>query len=75
MRRGKISFLKLAIGIIGVLVLILCFLMPGLANNFIQHNPEYSIFRYPILAGIYTAAIPFYTALYQALKTLKVFNK
>jgi hypothetical protein len=65
-------FLKLAISIIGVLVLILCFWIPELANAFIENNPEFLFFRYPILAGIYTAAIPFYLALYQALKLLNI---
>lgn len=71
MQRGKIIFLKLAIGFIGVLVLILCISwMPGLAKTFIKNNPEFLFFRYPILAGIYFAAIPFYLALYQALRLL-----
>lgn len=70
MRRGKIIFLKLAISIIGVLVLILCFWIPGLAKNFIMANPEFMSFRYAVLAGIYFAAIPFYLALYEALKLL-----
>ncbi|MDD2401914.1 MAG: DUF2975 domain-containing protein [Clostridia bacterium] len=71
MRREKTNFLKLAVGIIGIIVLILCiFWLPWLAKNTAEMNPEYGYLRYPVLIGVYITAIPFYIALYQAVKLI-----
>lgn len=67
--KGNNIFLKLAVFLIGLPVLILCiFGLTWLANNSI--NPDYAQILYPILIGIYVTAIPFYFALYQAFKLL-----
>lgn len=71
MRRGKTTFLKLAVVIIGSIALILCiFWLPWFARNTAEMNPEYGYLRYPVLISVYTTVIPFYIALYQALKLL-----
>lgn len=71
MKQGTTTFLKIAIFIIGIIVLALCtFLLPGLANDAAEMNPEYAYLRFPVLIGLYITAIPFFLALYQALKLL-----
>lgn len=80
MKKGTTLFLKLAIVLIGIPILILGVLIGiWLFNN--PANPEYSYILYPILIGVYITAIPFYTALYMAFRLLiyidknKVFSK
>lgn len=71
MIRGKTTFLKLAVVIIGVTALLLCiYWLPGFARNTAEMNPEYAYLRYPVLIFVYITAIPFYICLYQALKLL-----
>mgnify|MGYP001226934001 CR=1 FL=1 len=73
MKKGKTTFLKLAVVTIGSIFLILCiFWLPWLARNTVEMNPEYGYLRYPVLIGVYTTVIPFYIALYQALKILNL---
>ncbi|QQZ09916.1 DUF2975 domain-containing protein [Heyndrickxia vini] len=76
MRQGTTIFLKLAIFILGIIILSLCvFLLPELANVAAKKNPEYAFLRFPILVGLYLTAIPFYLALYQGLKLLHFIEK
>lgn len=71
MKQGKITFLKIAIFIIGIVTLILCiFVLPLLASETAETNPEYAYLQYPILIGVYLTTVPFFFALYQALKLL-----
>ena|SRR5690625_2603184 len=72
MKRGSITLLKVAVFAIGILTLILCiFLLPSLASKAANMNPEFAYLQYPILFGLYVTLIPFFFALYQALKLLK----
>ena len=67
-------FLKVAVILIGIPILGLCiFGVSALANN--PANPVYAHMLYPILVGMYVSAIPFYIALYQALKILSYIDK
>lgn len=67
----KISFLKVTIFLIGLFVLLLCvFWLPLVARKAAVMNPEYAYLRFPVLFALYITAIPFFTALYQALKLL-----
>ncbi|KYG34946.1 DUF2975 domain-containing protein [Alkalihalobacillus trypoxylicola] len=76
MEKGKTTFLKMAIIIIGFIVLILCiFFMPSLAKKTAEMFPEYSYLRYPVLIGLYATIPPFYIALYQAVKLLRRIEK
>jgi len=67
-------FLKVAVFLIGIPILGLCIYgFPWLANNPV--NPDYAHMLYPILIGMYAAAIPFYFALYQAFELLSYIDK
>ncbi|WP_445487458.1 DUF2975 domain-containing protein [Niallia sp. 03133] len=74
MKRGTTLFLKIAVFLIGTPILALCIYgLPLLANNPV--NPDYAHILYPIIIGMYVAAIPFYFALYQAFKLLTYIDK
>lgn len=61
MKRYSTNFLKIAVILIGIPVVILCiFWLPG----FVNYLPI------PILVGVYASAITYFIALYQALKLL-----
>jgi hypothetical protein len=61
-------FLKAAVVFIGIPVLGLCiFALPGIAVKAME-IPGY--LRYPFVMGMYGTAMPFFFALYQALKLL-----
>lgn len=71
MERGTTLFLKVAVILIGITVLALCiYLLPSLADYTAEMYPEFAYLQYPILFGLYITAIPFFIALYQALKLL-----
>ena len=72
--KGETLFLKVAVILIGIPVLALCiFGLPWTANEAAKHYPAY--FLYPVLIGLYAAAIPFFFALYQTLKLLSYIDK
>ncbi len=59
-------FLKVVVLLMGIPVLALClFGLPSIANEAAEHYPAHWV--YPVIIGMYVAAIPFYVALYQAL--------
>lgn len=70
MKHGSTLFLKAAVWLIGLVVLAICVL--ALPRGIIADETGY--YR-PILAGLYVAAIPFFFALYQALKLLSYIDK
>ncbi|ACJ82745.1 MULTISPECIES: DUF2975 domain-containing protein [Bacillaceae] len=71
MKRGTTVFLKIAVFLIGITVLALCiFWLPWLANDTAEMFPEFAFLQYPVLIGLYVTVIPFFLALYQALKLL-----
>lgn len=72
MNKAITSFLKAAILIMGLIVAILCiFLLPELAGDAAAENPEFAYLKWPVLLGMYGAAIPFYIALYEAWNLLR----
>ncbi|MFP5108836.1 DUF2975 domain-containing protein [Neobacillus sp. C211] len=74
MKQGSTLFLRMAVFLIGTPVLALCiFGLPWLAKNSV--NPDYAHILYPILIGMYVSVIPFFVALYQALKLLSYIDK
>ncbi len=74
MKHGTTLFLKLSVILIGMPVLALCiFGVIWLGNNPV--NPEYAHILYPILIGILVSVIPFFAALYQALRLLSYIDK
>ena len=75
MQRGTIFFLKSAIFIIGIVVLILCiYWLPSLANKTADMYPEYAHLKLPTLIGMYLTLVPFIFALYRALNKAITFN-
>lgn len=74
MKQYSTIFLKIAVFLIGIPVLALCiFGMIWLPKNPI--NPDYAHILYPILIGILMSVIPFFVALYQALRLLGYIDK
>ncbi len=74
MKRYSTIFLKIAVILIGVPVLALCiFGAVQLTNNPV--NPDYASMIYPILIGMFVSVVPFFVALYQALKLLGYIDK
>lgn len=71
MKRGTINFLKVAIFVIGAIILALCLYLPVLAKDAAEMNPEFAYLQFPVLIGMYIAAVPFFFALLQALKLLR----
>ena len=68
-------FLKVVVFLIGIPVLGLCiFWLPWIARA-AEMNPEFPYLLYPVLIGMYAAAIPFFLALYQTLKLLSYIDK
>ena len=70
MDRSSTLFLRFVVSIIGIAVLALCiFALPaGISSD------KTGMYR-PILLGMYVPAIPFFAALYQALKLLSYIDK
>lgn len=69
MKRGSTLFLRIVVFLIGAPVFGLCLAaLPWLAVH--PANPEYAHLLYPLVAGLYLSAAPFYFALYQAFKLL-----
>ncbi|GAA3413154.1 DUF2975 domain-containing protein [Paenibacillus hodogayensis] len=76
MKRGTTLFLKTAVILIGIPILALCiFLVPKIGNFAGELYPEMAYMQPLVLIDMYTAAIPFYFALYQAFKLLSYIDK
>lgn len=76
MERGTTLFLKLAVILMGIPVLALCiFLVPGIGNIAEELLPQFSYIKYLVFIVFYASAIPFYFALYQAIKLLSYIDK
>lgn len=76
MKQGTTLFLKVTVFLIGITILVLSvFFLPWLANYTAKMYPEFAHLQYPILIGLYITAIPFFFALYQALKLLNYIDR
>ncbi|MBO0601379.1 DUF2975 domain-containing protein [Sporosarcina sp. E16_3] len=76
MKRGTTLFLKIAIILIGIPVLALCiFLVPVIASFAAELYPDIVYMKYLVLIVLYSSAIPFYFALYQAFILLSYIDK
>jgi len=74
MERVSTLFLKVTVVLIGIPVLALCiFGLPWIADEAAEHYP--TDWLYPVAIGMYVAAIPFFVALYQALRLLSYIDK
>lgn len=79
MKLGSTLFLRIAVILIGVPILALCiFGLPRIAIGVFAQTEKGSEFTYVVLGILllmYVSAIPFYYALYQALKLLSYIDK
>ncbi|SFC67180.1 Protein of unknown function [Bacillus sp. OV322] len=76
MKQGTTLFLKIAVLLIGIPILALCiFLVPKFGNYAAELFPDITYMKSLVLIDMYTAAIPFYFALYQAFKLLSYIDK
>ncbi|WP_168120440.1 DUF2975 domain-containing protein [Paenibacillus sp. HB172176] len=74
--RGSTFFLKAVVYLIGLAVLALCvFAVPGIANYMKELYPEHGYLKYLVFIDFYATAVPFYLALYQALRLLGCIDK
>lgn len=75
MKQVSTLFLKGVIVIIGLVVLALCiYLLPGIFKEMVDVMPvQYELL--PILISLSASIIPFYIALYQAIKLLDLIEK
>lgn len=72
MERGSTFILRAVITVIGLIVLAIClFALPAGISSELAGDFDYGW----IFAGLYIAAIPFFFALYQALKLLNYIDK
>lgn len=71
MRRGSTHFLRFFIFLLGAAVLALCvFALPSMSQGGAEEFPEARLAVFLIVAGLYASALPFFLALWQALKLL-----
>ncbi|NEU30678.1 DUF2975 domain-containing protein [bacterium LRH843] len=79
MKRGSTLFLRVGVIFIGIPVLALCiFLLPLFASEAMEEAGRGSVLAYVvfgILIVMYVSTIPFYFALYQALRLLGYIDK
>jgi hypothetical protein len=74
MDRASTLFLRVAVALIGILVLALCiFGLPAIAREAADHYPAYTL--YSVIIGMYITAIPFFAALYQAFRLLSYMDQ
>lgn len=68
---GETLFLKVAVILMGFPVLALCvFLVPELGDIAAKLFPKFAYIKYLVSIVFYASALPFYFALYQAIKLL-----
>ncbi|QAY68107.1 DUF2975 domain-containing protein [Paenibacillus protaetiae] len=76
MERGTTLFLKVVVFLIGIVFLaVYIFIVPGIAHYAEELYPDSSYIQYFLFVDLYATAIPFYFALYQALKLLTYIDK
>ncbi|URT68888.1 DUF2975 domain-containing protein [Cytobacillus firmus] len=76
MEKVTTLFLKIAVILLGVPILVLCiFLVPELGKVAGELLPKFAFFKYWVYIVFYGSTIPFYFALYQAFKLLRYIDK
>ena len=76
MNKGSTLFLKLAVIMIALPILALCIYgLPTIVKNSMLHPWELNRYLYWIIGGMYVSAIPFFYALFQAMKLLGYIDK
>lgn len=76
MKRGSTHFLRFVIFLIGAGVLALCiFALPSIWKGGSEEYPAASKALLLIIIGVYASAVPFFIALWQALKLLSYIDR
>lgn len=76
MKKGSTLFLKLAVIMIAIPILALCvYGLPTIVKNSMLHPWELNRYLYGIIGGMYVSALPFFYALFQAMKLLGYIDK
>lgn len=76
MKRSSTIFLRLAVGVMGLVSIALNILViPELAKDWTRDIPETKIIRYPTDLGLLIADVAFFVALWQTLKLLGYIDK
>ncbi|MCA1054424.1 DUF2975 domain-containing protein [Rossellomorea aquimaris] len=76
MRNGTTMFLKIALFVIGFPILALCVAgLPWMAGELVEVHPEWDLWRYPVLAGMYASAVAYFAALFQAYRLLTYIDR
>ncbi|SFX54549.1 Protein of unknown function [Thermoactinomyces sp. DSM 45891] len=76
MKRASTLFLRIAVFMIGLPILVLCiFSVPKMAHFAATLYPNFASIKYLVFIVMYGAAIPFYFALYQAFHLLQYIDE
>ncbi|MCD4837957.1 DUF2975 domain-containing protein [Neobacillus sedimentimangrovi] len=76
MKKTSILFLKIAINLIGMAILVLClFLVPKFGNFVGELYPDMASMKYLVFIVMYGTAVPFYFALHQAFNLLRYIDE
>lgn len=70
MKRGSTIILQFAVVVAGIAILALCYGATYMVTTTWNYNPNHHVIMLVMLGGLYVTAIPFYIALYQAMKLL-----
>ena len=74
MERGTTLFLKVTVFLIGIPIFAVCiFVLPWIAKEAAEDYSAYWV--YSVITVLYATAIPYFVALYQALKLLSYIDK
>lgn len=72
MKQGSTRFLKGVIGLIGLTVFVIClFVLPPAIKSELSEDFDYGF----LFLGLYISAIPFFYALFQAIKLLRLIDE
>lgn len=76
MQKINSIFLRTVIISTAILVLLLCvFVLPVVAQETARLNPEVAYLHYPILLGMYATSIPFFYALYETVRMIRIIER
>lgn len=76
MERGSTLFLKIVVILMGLPVLAICiFIVPEIAELAAYVFSDNALIKYSVIVYLWTTAIPYYFALYQAFKLLSYIDK
>lgn len=76
MKSWKINIFRISVVLVSIIILILLvFEIPDIANYFEREAPEFAHIKLPLLLGIYSTGIPFFIAVFYVFKLLKLISK